>query len=260
MRVKNIDIVSEIYEGILLTASQEYTLESSEIGRWSVSDKVLDAISSGKLQIGNDSEWLTGTVNQINELTGKQIKDPSGRNLTRVAAAEVGASYIAHPLEITTSKLAGCFSSDYTGTSRTNFSIRFYNSSNIELVAGTQAELDANCVKTVVTFKPSHDYEIVGGNIHQHTTPITDSRVWVIGGMFDPNDVPVAGYVKEFVGGLNLKYMGDQESIETDGRASKYMKHTTTGAPYPTNVLQFIVRHNVGLQRDVMFVIEYFRT
>lgn len=259
MRVKNIDTVSETYEGMFLTAAQECTLEVKEIGRWSSSDKVLDAISSGKLQIGNDSEWIVGTANQINELTGKQIKDPSGRSLTRVAAAEAGSTYLAHPIEVTTSKIGGCFSEFHTGTSRSDFSFRFYDINNVELVAGTQAELDASCVKTVVTFKPIHDYEIMGGNIHQHTTPSTNIRIWVIGGMFTPSDIPIAGYNQEFIGGLNLKYIGDQESIQTDGRASKYMKHTTTGAPYPTNMLQYIIKHDAGVQSDIMIVTEYFR-
>jgi hypothetical protein len=257
MRVKNIDTVTNIYQGQTLTASQEYTLQSNEVGKWSTDDSVLDDISNGKLQVGNDSEWLTGTSNQISELTGSQPKDSNGRNITRTAAAETGSTYLAHPIEIETSKLNGCFSSDHTGTPRTDFTMRFYNSSDVELVLGTQAELDSNCVKTVVTFKPQYDYEIMGGNIHQNSTPTTDVRIWVTGGMVDASDLPVS--VKEFVTGLNLYYMGNNEQIETDGRASKFMKQVTTGAPYDTNTLQFIIRHNLGVNHKIMFVTEYFR-
>ena len=92
MRVKNIDTVSETYEGMFLTASQEYTLEANEIGRWANSNKVLDSISSGKLQIGNDAQWITGTSNQIMELTGKTIKDNDGRQL--VSSTAFSSKYI----------------------------------------------------------------------------------------------------------------------------------------------------------------------
>jgi hypothetical protein len=257
MRVKNIDTVTATYQGQQLTASQVYTLEANEIGKWATDDAVIDAISDAKLQIGNDTEFITGTANQINALIGKSPTDASGRVINRTSAAEQGSTYLAHPIEIETSKLNGCYSSDHTGTSRTDFTMRFYNSSDVELVAGTQAELDSNCVKTVVTFKPQYDYEIVGGHIHQNSTPTTDVRIWVTGGMFDASDLPVSA--KEFVSGFNLYFMGAEEQIETDGRASKYMKQVTTGAPYDTNTLQFIIRHNTGINHRIMFVTEYFR-
>lgn len=74
MRVKNIDTVLGIYQGMTLTAGQEYTLEVSEIKRWANDDSVLEAISNSKLQVGNDSEWITGTANQISELSQKNVK------------------------------------------------------------------------------------------------------------------------------------------------------------------------------------------
>jgi uncharacterized protein (UPF0333 family) len=186
-------------------------------------------------------------------------RDSDGRAVSRVAAANKGATYLAHPIEMETSKLSGCYSKDYTGTDRNDFSMRFYNSSDVELTAGTQVELDSNCVKTVITWKPAYDYELVGGNMHQITQPTNDIRLWVIGGMFDPNDNPVTGYVAEFAGGINMAYFAPSEQLETDGRASKFMAQTTEGAPYPTNTLQFIIRHNTGDNHKLKIVLEYFR-
>jgi hypothetical protein len=79
MRVKNIDTVNNIYQGQTLTPNQEYTLEASEVGKWATDDLVLSDISNSKLQIGNDSEWISGVANQINELTGQLPKDDSGK-------------------------------------------------------------------------------------------------------------------------------------------------------------------------------------
>jgi hypothetical protein len=74
MRIKNIDTVTGIYQGMTLTAGQEYTLETNEVNKWASNDAVLDAIINLKLQVGNDSEWIVGTSNQISELLQKNIK------------------------------------------------------------------------------------------------------------------------------------------------------------------------------------------
>lgn len=74
MRVKNIDTVTATYQGQQLTASQIYTLEANEINAWALDDAILDAISDSKLQVGNDTEFITGTANQIAELLGKKVE------------------------------------------------------------------------------------------------------------------------------------------------------------------------------------------
>lgn len=180
-------------------------------------------------------------------------RDEAGRQLVRYTAAMKGWTYLAHPLEIETSKLGGCYSKDWEGNNRGDCSMKFYDASDVELT--DQPSIDANCVKSVMTFTPNYDYEIVSGNIHQQATPATDIRLWVIGGALE---LGAAG-VKEFAGGLNLKFMGADEQIETDGRASKYMPKVTEGVPYNTNQLQFIFRHNAGVKHKIMAVVEYFR-
>jgi hypothetical protein len=184
--------------------------------------------------------------------------DQDGRSIQRAAATYKGWRYLAHPIEVTTSKLNGCYSSNWEGIARTDCTIKYYNDQDVELTAGTQAELDTDCVKTVITLAPSHDYDIIGGNIHQHTTPTQDVRIWVIAGATDLAYLP--GTVTEFVGGLNFKYITEGSSIETDGRASARLNLTTTGVPVPTNKMQYIFRHPVGFQHDLMIVVEYFRS
>jgi len=101
-----------------------------------------------------------------------------------------------------------------------------------------------------VTLKPDYDYDIIGGSIHQHITPVSDVRLWVVAGAVELGALGL----KEFVGGLNMKYMGINEQIETDGRASARMNKTTTGVPYQTNQLQYIITHNAGHQHELMLV------
>ena len=220
--------------GDTLTITFEATLSSGD-------ETTLTAIVNA-----HDGEKLDPTAVEI---------DDDGRQVTRTAATYKGWRYLAHVLEMETATLNGVFSSDWQGTSRSDFTIKYYDNTDTELVAGTQAELDANCVKTVVTIKPSYDYDIVGGNVHQHTTPTENVRMWVVAGA---TELGALG-VREFVGGLNMKFMGINEQIETDGRASARMNHTTTGVPFQTNQLQYIITHPVGYQHELMIVVEYFR-
>ncbi len=71
MRVKNIDTVNHVYQGQTLTPNQEYTLQASEISKWATDDNVMTDITDLKLQVGDDTTWITGVADQINELTGK---------------------------------------------------------------------------------------------------------------------------------------------------------------------------------------------
>ena len=193
--------------------------------------------------------------------------DSEGRKISRLAYGNKGWVYIAHPLEFTTSKLNSCFSKNWQNTDRGDIVFKFYDTNGTELVAGTQAELDTSCVETRVTLKPDYDYEIISGTIDQKLAPTQDVRMWVVGGVINtttnsPWEYPAASgifHAKEFAGGLNLRYMGSEQQIKTDGRSSKFMEKTTAGVPYATNQFQIIVRHPAGYNHDLMIIFEYYR-
>jgi len=183
--------------------------------------------------------------------------DDDGRQIVKSATTYKGWRYFAHTIEVESATLDSAYSSDYTGADRTDYTLKFYDSENTELTAGTQAELDSDCVKTVITLAPAYDYDIIGGKIHQHTTPLENIRLHVIAGATDLSHLP--GTIKEFVGGLNMKFMGVNENIETDGRAGARMNLATEGIPVATNKLQYIITHPAGERHELMIVVEYFR-
>ena len=132
--------------------------------------------------------------------------------------------------------------------------MKFYDVNNVELT--TQASIDTSCVKTVVTFKPMYDYELVSGTVNVQSSPSEDMRLWVVGGV---PELGAAG-VREFVRNLNIKYISPSETLQTDGRASKYMKKTTMGVPFNTNQLQIIIKCSTsGVKHPIMMAFEYFR-
>ena len=178
--------------------------------------------------------------------------DSQGRQIIRAAAGQKGWTYLARPIEFEISKIGSLYSKNYLDQDYTDVTIKFYNASNVEV---TSAENESTIVKTVVLLKPNHDYELIAGNVRQIVSPTNDIRVWVIGGIIELG----GDYVKEFAAGINMKYLGADEEIKTDGRAAKYMTKDIVGVPYQANQLQVIVRHNAGDYHKIMLTFEYFR-
>jgi len=249
--------------GITVPASGEHVLDHSEYLMWQGSNDVILKLADGTLIVndGSDDLSLSNGIDLIKGNYNPNEVDSEGRQIVRMAAGKKGWTYLSHPIEIETSKIGGSFSSDYTGTPRTDFDLQLFDSSGTEIT--TQGTADTDCVKTVITFKPTYDYEILSGSIYQIGTPTTDVRLWVVGGAFNVT-TNTAVSVKEFVTGFNMRYVGDNDHIETDGRASKHLTSdiTSSGLPFPTyhgNCFQYILTHEAGLNHKIMVTMEYFR-
>lgn len=261
--IKNDSGVEKTYIGKVLQDQESYELEKhSELEALRDDEQYIADLSSQDAILNNGVEDIAVVSDAMNYLFKDDLNpveiDDDKRQIVRSATTYKGWRYLAHPIEVETSNLTGVYSKDWAGNSRGDYSIKFYDNTDTELVAGTQIELDSNCVKTVVTFEPTYDYDIIGGNIHQQTSPADDIRLWVIAGATDVASLdPTA--VKEFVGGLNIKFMGADEQIQTDGRASARLNYSKEGVPVPTNKVQYIFRHSVGIKHKIMIVLEYFR-
>lgn len=178
-------------------------------------------------------------------------RDESGRSIVRTAATVKGWHYQALSVEFQTGT-GTVFCKDAFGNDLSNlFDVRRYDVNNVI----TNSAM--NTVKSVLTFKIDIDFEIISGSLRQTSLSNSDLRVWVTGGMFNElnNYEPIS--VKEFVtGGLNLALV---EDVITDGRASKFMKHITEGAPFPTNRFQYTFTHDAGFQKAVLITMEIFK-
>jgi hypothetical protein len=176
--IKNIDNVAHIYSGQTIEAGSQYTIQSSEQHKWADDDSLMADISNGKAQVNDGNVDITGVSNQINHLKDIQAIDSDGRVLTRSVAAKSGWTYFSLPIEVTTSKLNSVYVKKFDGTDRTGVTYKIYDVNNVEI---TDAQNEVNAVKTVVDFEPTYDYEVIGGQIQQHTQPTTPIRVWVVG-------------------------------------------------------------------------------
>lgn len=272
IKIKNSSGSVQTWVGKAFAINEEYTLEEGECLKYSKDDVFFAAVGAGDAEIGDGSIYYSAT-DGWNYLTGKNVEvDSEGRQISRQAYGKKGWTYLAHPIEFTTSKENGTYAKDFNNNDRNDFYCKFYDSNNNEIVdAGSygslQEHLDNKCVETRVTLKPAYDFEIISGKMDVHTTPTSNVRMWVVGGIIDdttgkPWEYPASSgvfHVKEFAGGINFKYVTPDKEIETDGRASKFMSQNKTGVPFQTNQFQFIIRHDAGVKQDMMLTMEYFR-
>lgn len=181
--------------------------------------------------------------------------DTDGAQIVRQKAAKKGWSFWAVPIEITTSTIGGSvYCKDAAGTDIPGLTCKIYNGSDAEIT--TPGVLNANlgtCVKTVIDFEPTFDYEIVGGTLRINSNPSQDIRLWIIGAP----DIPAQyGGSKEFVSGVNLKFVSSDDEFNVDGRVTKYIKYD---AATHQGKLRILLKHPAGSQVNMQFVIHMYR-
>jgi hypothetical protein len=181
--------------------------------------------------------------------------DTDGANIVRQKAAKKGWSFWAVPIEITTSTLSGSvYCKDNTGADISGISCKIYDSNNAEIT--TAGFLNANlntCVKTVLDFEPSFDYELIGGELRINSNPSQDVRMWIVGA---PDIPAIYGGSKEFASGVNLKFMAPDSSFQIDGRVTKYVPYNAVDH---RGKLRIILKHPAGTQVNMQFVIHLYR-
>jgi len=202
------------------------------------------------------STELTDFENNYKALGNQKLSDSdiNYRKVTRVAASNKGTSYRAHFFDFTTCSIDSLVCKSWDGVADMGFVTKYYKADDTEVT--TQADIDLYAVKTVVNFSPMYDYELISGTVNLQTSPTENLRLWVTGGVSELGGV----YVKEFIRNLNLKFISPSETLQTDGRASKFMKQTTMGVPYQTNQLQIVILcDSPGIKHDIMMNFEYFK-
>lgn len=185
---------------------------------------------------------------QANANKKQRPRDSDGAQLTRTKMAPADWTYQLHSMEFESSKLGSVYSKDVNNND-TNFgTIKFYNASDVELT--DQPTIDTDCVKTVIDWMPTHDYEIIGGVFRQLVLPASDIRMWVVGLPGIAN--------KDFVFGINLKFVSVADGIKADGRAPKRLSYNTSPG-YDTNKMRLILRHDAGFKHKMAMIFEIFK-
>ncbi len=197
------------------------------------------------------AEW-TEYKNNYQSNANKTFTDSNGIPLARTKITKSGWHFQLHGTEFTTGKLSSIYNKDVNDNDLGYTTIKFYNSSDVELVAGTQAELDSSCVKTVFTWEPDEDIDVIGGVLEQPTPTNSDVRLWVIA---IPDLTPAQGGSVPFTqGGINLRYISG--NLDIDGKTAKTLPYDAT---YHTSKFQMTLKHDVGHQSPIHMVFKLYR-
>jgi len=180
--------------------------------------------------------------------------DSEGRQVSRLAFSNKGWHYQAHSLEFSSSTLNSIYNKDKDDNDLGYGEIKLYKSDGDEIV--NQTEADSHCVKSVVTWKPDFDFEIISGNVRQESKESFDMYlhvgIQVSTGYPSPNDW---FYVPFTNGGINMKYIGADEPLKTDGRTSKYVKASTNG-----DYFEITLNHGAGNRHSMSIIFEIYKS
>lgn len=182
-------------------------------------------------------------------------RDPDGDFILRSKVTKPGWTYDQRVIEFTTSKLDSASSNRFDGADWGDFSLKYYDVDGAELIAPTQAVLDSSCKATALSWEPTYQYDLFGGELSILSLPAGyedrfDAKVWIVGVPFLPYPI---GEV-EMVGGRTLKGAGTVISV--DGRTGKGMVPDPT---YHTNeLLTYIEQGSVGEQFRLEMVFEHY--
>lgn len=243
---------SVYYQGREVLAQSFYQIPANLLAEYMTDSSLIADLADAVVHMSADGiSSLTGdSSSHVAFLLDQDLspKDSDNATLYRLKMAPTGWTYQLASMEVTTSLLNSGISLEYTGASRNDLMVKFYDASMVELT--TKTTLDASCVVTVFDFEPTFDYEVIGGFVTIHEMPTTDVRMWVIA----VPDVPASmGGSKIMANGPNFRFT---KTVNTDGRVAKRLLYNAT---YHTNKLRFLVRHAAGAQHNFMLNLEYYK-
>ena len=248
--------MSHTYAGQLIEAGESYSLQSYQERTAFSADAKLnqDIWATTALAVVNDGSTDLSPQEGDAWLKANSIApvDTDGAPLTRTKITQSGWHFQLHAIEFITSKLSSVYNSNDSEVDLGFTTIKYYNSAGAELVAGTQAELDSDCVKTVIDWEANHDIEVIGGFFEQASQPTTDVRLWIEA----IPDLPIiyGGSVPFVQGGLNLRLLSGK--IDIDGKTPKMLSYDAVNH---TNKFRITLTHDAGVQHDSMILFKIFR-
>ena len=187
-----------------------------------------------------------------------QIDDDTEGLQTSPKYAPDGWTEQLFELEFTTCKDNSIHEKDWQDNDIGWASMKFYDNTETEITDTSQANLDANCVRTDLLWMPDKDYMIKGGWMGQITAPTQDVFVWALGADLD---AIYGGPQSVFLeGGLNMQYIGERERTGLDGVAGTilYYTHPLLGGGAGTNRIRFVVRHPLAYQHRLQAIFDIF--
>lgn len=250
MRVRNNKQTSDIWVGQTLSTNQTYDLQPTEIHLWKNNDKVIADLSSGDLSIGDGVTYQSAGANAVNFLLEVDVSptDADARLMVRPVAAKAGWKAQFHAIRISTSTTNGVYNKDKTGADL-GFCTYTMKDANGDTTSDT-----TQCVQTIVTWEPNYDIEIIGGNLFQASPASQNIYLYVTAAAHIP--AQYGGSITFSEGGINLADIGSGQTVDFDGRVSKYIAYDAT---YHSGRFEILLKHPAAFVHNFTLVFHLFR-
>lgn len=247
--IHNITEETKIYEGVECEADAFLLIPEAKLAQYANSDFVIEELAAGNAAMSSDgsTDIDGGASDQINFLKDFKPTDSTGRPIVRSAVTQEGWGAQFHSIGFTVGTKDSVYNKDDEGNDLGFATLKFYDEDDVEQT--TQVNITANAVKTVLSWKPTHDYEIIGGQLNQSVAPASNIYMWAKG-------LPGILNVMFAQGGLNLKLCPVGNIIDFDGKATKFLPYNGGAG---TNKFDFIFRHGVGVTHELQFLIKIFK-
>lgn len=211
---------------------------------------ILDPVANNGSMIANPD--VTDFETNFESLCNKVIQqvDSDGAVMSRDKVAPAGWAYQMRMVDIVTATVGSLVNITVAGIDVGDATLSFYDASGTLVTSGAS---NGTIVKTQLDVEPPYDYYIISGQVRMATQPTSDVRIYAVGAP----DVPASlGGSKQFVNGVNMKFMSTSQGVIADGRAAKWLQYNAT---YHTNKMRFIAIHPAGFQFPLGFVLEYYK-
>lgn len=276
--VKNTSGSDAIWRGQLIADGAYYQIQDSERSEWQSDDSVISSIAAGDLVVAADNSGtndIAGVSAQVSYLKSIDMtpRDTDGAALMRSKTTKTGWHYEPRSLDFFTSTAGSLYNRKddgagmEDGTDYGDGTIKFYDGSGNELSfqqTGHESEtseqfqtrLDTDCIKTIVDWYATYDFDIIGGTLEIVQPPAYPSRayIWTV----VAPDIPafLGGSVPYFAGGLPLHFYVNTNRLTFDGRG---VKTFTYDPVYASNKIRFTIKHEAGAQIGVNIVLDHFK-
>jgi len=241
----------------------EYTIPDHLRQNYSTDSLILEAIANSNLQVGSSTEYIEDLSQQIDWLKNidAKPKDSDNAEIIQPKTTKLGWHYQPLLFCVTTCKANSVFSKKCTGEENTGFTLKFYNSSQEELVQGQeesdedyQTRLNSNCIYTVLDWQADYTYDIIGASLYLKSAPTNPAWAWC---KIAPDIAEeYGGSIPYLDGGLDLSFMPVKQEIFFDGRGTKTIPVDLT---YNSNKFRFPILHSAGEQIEIQFIIHHFK-
>lgn len=246
--IHNVSGGTKTYRGREVLDDAYLLIPDNESSQYSSDSTLISDIVSGDAKMSRDgSSEVTGDyVQQLAFLQSGASLDSEGVPLSRIKLTNSGWNIQVFSFEFTTSKITVDSCIDIDGADLGFVTVKCYDSNDDEIT--DQGDADTDAVKTVVDWMPDYDYEIMGADLRQSAPPATDIRLFCIG---VPDYTKEQGGSKLFVnGGINLKYLGTNNSFQVDGKTPKQLSYN---GGIGTNKIRIVIHHGAGVSHSAMF-------